>query len=89
MTAKRPTKSQRAAKRRSKERAAAKHKREPLTPIDIWAAGLVEAYEALCRAGMNQDQARWYIESTMGLPEWIHKNPDHTPYEYDDDDEDE
>ena len=89
MTAKKPTKSQLAAKRRSKERAAKRDKREPLRPIDLWAAGVVEAYEALVRAGMNKDHARWYIESVMALAEWIHKNPDHSPYEYDDDDEDE
>lgn len=87
MTAKKPTKSERAAKRKRKERAAARDKREPLRPIDLWAAGVVEAYNALIRAGWDKDQARWYIEDTMRLPEWIVPNPQHDPYEDDDEDE--
>ena len=82
-----PTKSERAAKRKRKERAAARDKREPLRPIDLWAAGVVEAYNALIRAGWDKDQARWYIEDTMRLPEWIVPNPQHDPYEDDDEDE--
>jgi hypothetical protein len=87
MTAKKPTKRERAAKRRLKERSAARDKREPLRPIDLWAAGVVEAYNALIRAGWDKDQARWYIEDTMRLPEWIVPNPQHDPYEDDDEDE--
>jgi hypothetical protein len=87
MTARKPTKQERAAKRRRKERQAAAHFVEPLRPIDIWAAGVVEAYEALVRAGWDKDQARWYIEDTMRLPEWITPHPDHNPFEDDDEDE--
>ena len=87
MTARKPTKAERAAKRRSKERMAARDKREPLRPIDMWAAGVVEAYQALIRAGWDKDQARWYIEDTMKLPEWIVPNPQHDPFEDDDEDE--
>jgi len=87
MSARKPTKSQLAAKRRAKERQAAKHTREPLKPIDIWAAGVVEAFDALVRAGWDKDLARWYIEETMRLPDWIVPNPEHTPYDPDDDED--
>ena len=87
MTAKRPTKAERAAKRKAKERAAARDKREPLRPIDMWAAGVVEAFDALVRAGWDKDHARWYIEETMRLPEWIVPHPDIDPFD-DEDDED-
>lgn len=86
MSARRPTKSELAAKRKRKE-AAAKRAGEPLKPIDIWAAQIVECFEALLRAGYGEDRARWYIEEQMRLPDWIIPNPDLTPYE-DDEDED-
>ena len=85
MTARKPTKAERAAKRKAKERAAARDKREPLRPIDMWAAGVVEAFDALVRAGWDKDQARWYIEDTMRLPEWIVPAPQEDPYEDDED----
>ena len=87
MSARKPTKSERAARRKAKERAAARDRRDPLKPIDIWAAGVVEAFDALVRAGWDKDHARWYIEETMRLPDWIIGNPDHDPFE-DDEDED-
>ena len=87
MSARKPTKSERAARRKAKERAAARDRRDPLKPIDIWAAGVVEAFDALVRAGWDKDHARWYIEETMRLPDWIISNPDHDPFE-DDEDED-
>jgi len=83
----RKTKAQKAASLRAKERAAKRHKREPLTKIDQWALGVVESYEALVRAGWDKDQARWYIEETMKLPEWIINNPDHSPYEDEEEDD--
>jgi hypothetical protein len=86
MSARKPTKSELAAKRKRKE-AAAKRTGEPLKPIDIWATQIVECYEALVRAGYGEDRARWYIEEQMRLPDWIIPNPDLTPYE-DDEDED-
>ena len=58
MTARKPTKAERAAKRRAKERAAARDTRQPLLPIDLWAASVVEAYAALVRAGWDKDHAR-------------------------------
>ena len=86
MSARKPTKSELAAKRKRKE-AAAKRTGDPLKPIDIWATQIVECYEALVRAGYGEDRARWYIEEQMRLPDWIIPNPDLTPYE-DDEDED-
>ena len=85
MYAKKPTKRELAAKRKRKE-AAARRTGEPLKPIDIWAAQIVECYEALVRAGYGEDKARWYVEEQMRLPEWIIPNPDHQ-YE-DEEDED-
>jgi hypothetical protein len=87
MSARKPTKSELAAKRKRKESAARKAGFEPLKPIDIWAAQIVECYEALVRAGYGEDRARWYIEEQMRLPDWIIPNPDLDPYE-DDEDED-
>jgi hypothetical protein len=87
MTARKPTKAERAAKRRAKERAAARDTRQPLLPIDLWAASVVEAYAALVRAGWDKDHARWYLEETMKLPDWIIGNPDHSPYEEDEDED--
>ena len=86
MSARKLTKSELAAKRKRKE-AAARRTGEPLKPIDIWAAQIVECYEALVRAGYGEDRARWYIEEQMRLPEWVIGNPDHTPYEDDEDDD--
>ena len=85
MNAKKPTKRELAAKRKRKE-AAARRTGEPLKPIDIWAAQIVECYEALVRPGYGEDKARWYVEEQMRLPEWIIPNPDHQ-YE-DEEDED-
>jgi hypothetical protein len=86
MSARKLTKSELAAKRKRKE-AAARRTGEPLKPIDIWAAQIVECYEALIRAGYGEDRARWYIEEQMRLPDWLVNNPDHTPYEDDEDDD--
>ena len=86
MSARKLTKSELAAKRKRKE-AAARRTGEPLKPIDIWAAQIVECYEALVRAGYGEDRARWYIEEQMRLPDWLVSNPDHTPYEDDEDDD--
>jgi hypothetical protein len=86
MSARKQTKSELAAKRKRKE-AAARRTGEPLKPIDIWAAQIVECYEALVRAGYGEDRARWYIEEQMRLPDWLVGNPDHTPYEDDEDDD--
>jgi len=87
MSARKPTKSELAAKRKRKENAARKAGFDPLKPIDIWAAQIVECYEALVRAGYGEYRARWYIEEQMRLPDWIIPNPDLDPYE-DDEDED-
>jgi hypothetical protein len=86
MSARKLSKSELAAKRKRKE-AAARRTGEPLKPIDIWAAQIVECYEALVRAGYGEDRARWYIEEQMRLPDWLVNNPDHTPYEDDEDDD--
>lgn len=89
MSARKPSKSEKLAKRRAKEAAAKRSKRELLTPIDMWAAEIVEVYEALVRAGYHKDHARWYIEEQMRIPDWIVSNPNFTPYEDDEEDEDE
>jgi hypothetical protein len=86
MSARRLTKSELAAKRKRKE-AAAKRTTEPLKPIDIWAAQIVECYEALVAAGYGEDKARWYIEEKMRLPDWLPVNPDHSPYEDEEEDD--
>ena len=80
--AQRKTKAQKASTRRYKERIAKKDKRQPLTPLDIWAAEIMEAYQALIRQGMKPADAIWYVEAKTKLPEWLPQPPD-------DDDEDE
>lgn len=88
MTARRATKSERLAKRRAKEAAAKRDRREPLTPLDIWAIHVHESFEALLRHGFNKDQAMEYITSTFHMPripDWSHDNPDQSPYEDDED----
>jgi hypothetical protein len=49
---------------------------------------LLNAYEALVRAGYGEDRARWYIEEQLRLPDWVIQNPNHFPYEDEDEDED-
>ncbi len=88
MSARRISKSEQAAKRKRKEAAARKTTTDILRPIDIWAASIVECFEALVRAGYGEDRARWYIEEQLRLPDWVIQNPNHSPYE-DDKDEDE
>lgn len=88
MTARKATKSERLAKRRAKEAAAKRDRREPLTPLDIWAIHVHESFEALLRQGFNKDQAMEYITSTFHMPripDWSHENPDQSPYEDDED----
>lgn len=91
MTARKLTKRELLAKRRSKETAAKRDKREPLTPLDVWAIYVLEAKNALIRQGFTKQEAMDYITSTFHqprIPDWTHVHPDHTPFE-DDDDEDE
>ena len=88
MSAKRISKSEQAAKRKRKEAAARKASTDILRPIDIWAASIVECFEALVRAGYGEDRARWYIEEQLRLPDWVINNPDHYPYEDEDEDDD-
>ena len=90
MTARKPTKRELLAKRRAKEAAAKRDRREPLTPLDVWAIHVAEAYQALLRHGFTKEQAMDYITSTFHmprLPDWTHENPDRVPYEDDDEDE--
>ena len=90
MSARKPTKAERAAKRRQKESAAKRDKRKPLAPLDVWAIYVLEAREALMRQGMSKDDAMDYLTSTFHIPripDWSHQNPDQTPYEDDDEDE--
>ena len=61
MTARKPTKRELVAKRRAKEAAAKRDRREPLTPLDVWAIHVAEAYEALIRHGFTKEQAMEFI----------------------------
>ena len=87
MSARKPTKSERAAKRRSKERAAARHSNEPLTPLRIWAIQVAETLKELEDAVGDKDKARWILSDVMRMPDWMIPNPDFDPYEDDDEDE--
>jgi hypothetical protein len=48
----------------------------------------IDKLEALVRAGYGEDRARWYIEEQLRLPDWVIQNPNHSPYEDEDEDED-
>lgn len=88
MSARKLTKSERLAKRRAKEALAKRDRRDPLTPLDIWAIHVHESYQALIRQGFTKEQAMDYITSTFhmpALPDWSINNPDHSPYEEDED----
>lgn len=88
MTAKKPTKRERAAKRKAKERAAARNKAEPLTPLRIWAIQVAETLKELEDAVGDKDKARWILSDIMRMPDWMIPNPDMIPLD-DEDDEDE
>lgn len=89
MSARKRTKQERAASRKRKESAAKRDTTQPLKPIDMWAMEIVECYDALVRAGYGENESRWFIEEKMRLPDWLVGNPNHTPFEDDEDDEDE
>ena len=79
-----PTKAQKAALRRSKERAAKRTK--PITPLDEWAIKIYEMAEALKRAGMDEPTVMgWIVDQPM--PDWFVNNPDHSPFEDEDEDD--
>ena len=89
MTARKLSKRELANLRRSKAARAKRDKREPLTPMDVWAIEVHEAYLALTRQGFSAEMAMDYITSTFhrpALPDWSIENPDQQ-YE-DDEDED-
>jgi len=88
MSAKRPTKAERVAKRRAKERLAARHKSQPLTPLQVWAVSVAEMLKELEIAIGDKDKARWLMSDLMRLPDWSHINPDHTPFDDEDEDDD-
>lgn len=64
------------------------------TPLEIHAIQIREYYLALRRAGFPADQALGVCTDRMGWPDWFVPdvpdfdpiNPDHSPYEEDDDD---
>lgn len=90
MSARKLTKRELAAKRRAKAAQAKRDKREPLTPLDVWAINVHETYLAMMRQGFSSEQAMDYITQTFhkpSLPDWSPINPDHSPYE-DEEDED-
>ena len=90
MSGKKLTKRDLANKRRAKAALAKRDKREPLTPLDVWAIEVHEAFTALKRQGFTAEQAMEYITQTyhrFGLPEWSPDNPDHSPFEDEEDDD--
>jgi hypothetical protein len=90
MSAKKLSKRELANLRRAKAARAKRDKREPLTQLDVWAIEVHEAYLALTRQGFSPEQSMDYITSTFhrpALPDWQIENPDHSPFE-DEDDED-
>lgn len=79
-----PTKAQKAALRRSKERAAKRTKLP--TPLDTWAIKLHEGAQAMKRAGFDEPTIMgWLVEQS--LPEWFVSNPDHSPFEDEEEDD--
>ena len=90
MTARKLSKRELASLRRSKAARAKRDKREPLTPMDVWAIEVHEAYLALTRQGFTPEMAMDYITSTFhrpALPDWSVDNPDQSPFEDEDDDD--
>ena len=90
MSAKKLSKRELANLRRAKAAKAKRDKREPLTPLDVWAIEVHEAYLALLRHGFTHEQGMDYVTSTFhrpALPDWSVTNPDHSPFE-DEEDED-
>jgi hypothetical protein len=90
MSARKLSKRELANLRRSKAAKAKRDKREPLTPLDVWAIEVHEAYLALLRHGFTHEQGMDYVTSTFhrpSLPDWSITNPDQSPFE-DEDDED-
>ena len=88
MTARKLTKSERAARRRAKEAMAKRDRREPLAALDVWAIHVHETFTAMTRQGFTDEQAMEYITATFHmprLPDWSHENPDQSPYEDDED----
>lgn len=69
-------------------------KLEDYTPLEIHAIQIREYYLALCKAGFRSDAALTLCTDKMGWPEWFVPNmpehdpinPDHTPYEDEEDD---
>ena len=69
-------------------------KLEDYTPLEIHAIQVREYYLALRKAGFKPDEALGVCTDKMGWPDWFlptlpeHDpvNPDHTPYEDEDDD---
>jgi hypothetical protein len=90
MSARKLSKRELANLRRAKAAKAKRDKREPLTSLDVWAIEVHEAYLALLRQGFTHEQGMDYVTSTFhrpALPDWSVTNPDHSPFE-DEDDED-
>jgi hypothetical protein len=80
-----PTKAQKAALRRSKERAA--KRTIPPTKLDEWAIKIYECAQAMKRAGFDEATIQgWIVDHPM--PDWFVNNPDHSPYEDDEEEDD-
>ena len=67
---------------------------EDFTPLEIHAIQIREYYLALRREGFKPDESLGLCTDRLGWPDWFlpnlpdfdPANPDHTPYEEDDDD---
>lgn len=79
------TKAQKLASLRAKERAAKRTK--PTTKLDQWAIAIYEVAQSMKNAGFDEATIQGYIVEQR-LPDWVHTNPDHTPYEDDEDEDD-
>lgn len=90
MSARKRTKSEKLARLKAKERAAKRDNRAPLTDLDVWSIAVHETWLAMQRQGFTKEQAMDYVTSVFHMPripDWRIDNPDHSPYEDDDEDE--
>jgi len=79
-----PTKAQKAALRRSKERAA--KRTTPPTKLDQWAISLYEISQSMKRAGFDEATIQdWLIDQK--LPDWVFPKPGDPDFDEEEEDE--
>ena len=80
-----PTKAQKAALRRNKERAA--KRTTPPTKLDQWAISLYEISQSMKRAGFDDATIQgWLIDQK--LPDWVFPTPGDPDFDDEDEDDD-